>query len=59
VVLVAVQLSAIGSYLPPVPGGVEVGVLVAVGVGVAVGDGLGCGDGVGVGVGIIPPHTII
>ena len=48
-VLVAVQLSVIGSYLPPVAGGVGVGAGVPVGVGLGVGLGLGCGDGVGVG----------
>ena len=54
-VLVAVQLSVIGSYLPPVPGGVGVGIGVPVGVGL----GLGCGGGVGVEGGVIPPQTII
>ena len=58
-VLVAVQLSVIGSYLPPVAGGVGLGVGVPVGVGLGVGLGLGCGDGVGVEVGLIPPQTII
>jgi hypothetical protein len=58
-VLVAVQLSVLGSYLPPVSGGVGVGVGVAVGVGLGVGLGLGCGGGVGVDGAVIPPHTII